>query len=136
MASSWSQQAGPAVKQDVTTLLNTALDLTRGTLDGGVASRQFMVLMDLAGSLSARMAYGADSVDTLVAAAIDDEPNLRAVLVVPDCGDEQSPVLRGYGDHRDSPAFDITVTWRWQAGARLLDVDSSQIVHSSWWLFE
>ena len=49
MASSWSEHAGPAVKQDVASLLNAAFDLTVGTFDGGAASRQFMILMDLAG---------------------------------------------------------------------------------------
>ena len=93
MASSWSEQAGPSVKQDVASLLNAAFDLTVGTFDGGMASRQFMILMDLDGALNARMGYGADSVDTLVASVIEDEPTLRAVLVVPDCGDEQSPTL-------------------------------------------
>jgi hypothetical protein len=30
---SWSEEAGPAVKQDVVTLLNAAFDVTVGTLD-------------------------------------------------------------------------------------------------------
>jgi len=81
--------------------------VTVGTLDGGAASRQFMIVMDLDGSVNGRMAYGADAIDTLVAMAIDDESTLRAVLVVPDYGDERSPTLRGYGDHRDGPAFDV-----------------------------
>ena len=136
MASSWSEQAGPAVKQDVASLLNAAFDLTVGTFDGGAASRQFLILMDLAGSLNARMGYGAGSVDDLVASVIDDESTLRAVLVVPDCGDAQNPTLRGYGDHRDGPAFDVTITWRRRPDAPLLDIVASQISHSAWWLFE
>ena len=43
MASSWSEQAGPAVKQDVASLLNAAFDVTVGTFDGGMASRQFTI---------------------------------------------------------------------------------------------
>lgn len=133
---SWSEEAGPAVKQDVVTLLNAAFDLTVGTLDGGAASRQFMVFMDLDGSVNGRMAWGTDSVDTLIAMAIDGESTLRAVLVVPDCGDERSPTLRGYGDHRDGPAFDVAITWRRRPDAALLEIVSSQISHSAWWLFE
>jgi hypothetical protein len=136
MASSWSEQAGPAVKQDVASLLNAAFDVTSGTFDGGIASRHFMIRMDLEGALNARMAYAADGIDRLVESVIDDEPSLRAVLIVPDCGDERSPTLRGYGDHREGPAFDVTITWRRRPGAPLLDVVSSQISHSSWWLFE
>ncbi len=136
MASSWSEEAGTAVKQDVASLLNAAFDVTIGTFDGGVASRQFMILMDLDGSLNARMAYGADSIDALIASVIDDESTLRAVLVVPDCGDERSPTLRGYGDHREGPAFDVTITWRRRPGAPLLDIVTSEISRSAWWLFE
>jgi hypothetical protein len=133
---SWSEEAGPAVKQDVATLLNAAFDVTVGTFDGGPASRQFMILMDLDGALNARMGYGSDSIDALVASAIDDESTLRAVLVVPDCGDERNPTLRGYGDHRDGPAFDVTIGWRRRPDAPLLEIVSSQISHSAWWLFE
>ena len=133
---SWTEEAGPAVKQDVVTLLNAAFDVTVGTLDGGAASRQFMILMDLDGSVTGRMGYGTDPIDSLVATAIDDEPTLRAVLVISDCGDERSPTLRGYGDHRDAPAFDITVNWRRRPDAPLLGIVSSQISHSDWWLFE
>jgi hypothetical protein len=136
MASSWSEEAGPAVKQDVATLLNAAFDVTVGTFDGGMASRQFMILMDLDGALNVRMGYGADSIDPLIASVIEDEPTLRAVLVVPDCGNEQSPTLRGCGDHREGPAFDVTIGWRRRPGAPLLDIVSSQISHSDWWLFE
>ena len=132
---SWSEQAGPAVRQDVVTLLNAAFDVTAGTLDGGVAPRQFMIVMDLDGSVNARMAWGADSIDALVAMAIDGESSLRAVLVVPDCGDERNPTLRGYGDHRDGPAFDVAITWRRRPGAPLLAIVGSQISPSSWWLF-
>ena len=101
-----------------------------------MASRQFMILMDLDGALNVRMGYGADSIDSLVASVIEDEPTPRAVLVVPDCGDEQSPTLRGYGDHREGPAFDVTIGWQRRPGAPLLDIASSQISHSDWWLFE
>jgi hypothetical protein len=133
---SWSEEAGPAVKQDVATLVSAAFDVTVGTLDGGAASRQFLILMDLDGSVTGRMGYGADSVDSLVATAINDEQTLRAVLVVSDCGDERSPTLRGYGDHRDAPAFDVTITWRRRPGGPLLGIVSSRISHSAWWLFE
>jgi hypothetical protein len=136
MAPSWSEQAGPAVKQDLASLLNVAFDITRGTLEGGVASRHFMVVMDLEGSLSGRMAYSPDAIDTLIESAIDDESRLRAVLVVPDCGDEQDPVLRGYGDHREGPAFDVTIAWQRRPDSPLLDIVGSQISPSSWWLFE
>src|SRR5262249_24755845 len=133
---SWSEDAGPAVKQDVVTLLNAAFDVTVATLDGGAASRQFMILMDLDGSVTGRLGYGADPIDGLVATAMSHEPSLRAVLVVSDCGDERSQTLRGYGDHRDAPAFDITVHWRRRPDAPLLGIVSSQIAHSAWWLFE
>ena len=132
---SWSEQAGPAVKQDVATLVSAAFDVTVGTLDGGAASRQFMILMDLDGSVTGRMGYGVDSIDSLVATAIDDE-TLRAVLVVSDCGDERNPTLRGYGDHRNAPAFDVTITWRRRPDTPLLGIVSSRITHSAWWLFE
>lgn len=133
---SWSEQAGPAVKQDVATLLNAAFDITVGTLDGGAASRQFLVLLDLDGGLNARMAYGADPIDSLVASAIDAESRVRAVLIVRDCGDERNPTLQGYGDHRDGPAFDVTIGWRRRPAAPLLEIVSSQISHSPWWLFD
>lgn len=133
---SWSEEAGPAVKQDVVTLLNAAFDVTVGTLDGGAASRQFMAYMDLDGSVNVRMAWGADPIGTLVATANDSESILRAVLIVLDCGDDGTPTLRGYGDHRDGPAFDVAITWRRRADAPLLAIVSAQISHSAWWLFE
>jgi hypothetical protein len=133
---SWSEEAGPAVKQDVVTLLNAAFDVTVGTLDGGAASRQFMAYMDLDGSVNVRMAWGADAIGTLVATANGSESTLRAVLIVLDCGDEGTPTLHGYGDHRDGPAFDVAITWRRRPDAPLLAIVSSQISHSAWWLFE
>ena len=136
MAAPWSEDAGPAVKQDVAGLLNAALDVTCSTFAGGTASRHVMVLMTLDGSLNVRMAYGADAVDTLVASILDDHAGLRAALVVPDCGDETDPTLRGYGDHREGPAFDVRITWRRRPDSPLLAIVDSRITHSAWWLFE
>jgi hypothetical protein len=113
---SWSEEAGPAVKQDVVTLLNAAFDVTVGTLDGGAASRQFMAYMDLDGSVNVRMAWGADAIGTLVATANGSESTLRAVLIVLDCGDEGTPTLHGYGDHRDGPAPRCAI-WCWRTAS-------------------
>lgn len=132
----WGEQASEVVKQDVTSLVNVALDITSSTLQGGVASRQFAVLMDLEGSLRGQLAFGDGAVDVLVQTAIENEASLRAVLIVPDCGDEAQPVLRGYGDHREGPPFECTFAWRRQTDSTELALDNWQFVPSSWWLFD
>jgi hypothetical protein len=135
MTTAWTDQASPSAKQDIASLLNVALDLTSASLRGGNVSRHFLVLMDLEGELTVRMGYGTNDVGVLVETVLDDYSSLRAILCVQDCGDQNSPRLRGFGDHRDSPPFDCDIDWR-QSGSSLLDVVSSRISASDWWLFE
>ena len=135
MTALWADQAGPSVKEDVTSLLNPALDVTSASIHGGIASRHFIVLMDLEGELLVRMGFGTSDVGALVEPVLDDYSSLRAILCVRDCGDETDPTLRAFGDHREAPAFDCEVSWRRTESSRL-DVVSFDISVSAWWLFD
>jgi hypothetical protein len=135
MTASWADQATPSAKQDIASLLNAALDVTSASLHGGIASRHFMVLMDLEGELTVRMGYGKSDIGALVETVLDNYSSLRAILCVQDCGDENNSTLRGFGDHRESPAFSCEIGWR-RTESSLLDLVSSHISASDWWLFE
>jgi hypothetical protein len=135
MTTSWSEQVSPSAKQDIASLLNVALDVTSASLRGATSSHHFLVLLNLEGERTVRMGYGTSDVGELVETVLDDHTSLRAILCVRDCGDEHSSRLRGFGDHRESPPFDCEIAWRY-TGSPLLEVVSSSISDSDWWLFE
>jgi hypothetical protein len=136
MKGSWADQASQAVKQDLSVLLNAALDVVASGFDNELKPNCFLILMNLEGQVTARLQYGHADVEHLVETVFDDQPSLRAVLCVRDPGTGPDPRLAAFGEHREAPAFSCTLRWQRTAGMPPLRVTGCEITLSDWWFFQ
>jgi len=106
----WAATATPAVRQDVSFLLEVAAEVAGSLVERG-ASQPFGVVMDHEGTVTVRsevLPPEADewaAVSTLADSVQAHADRLRAALLVASTGDALDPRARIFGDHREGRPF-------------------------------
>jgi hypothetical protein len=106
----WAATATPAVRQDVSAMLEVAAEVAGSNTQRG-ASQPFAVLMDHEGTITLRSAFFPpeadewEAVSTLADSIETHAAGLRAALLIAGGAAAPDPRARVFGDHREGRPF-------------------------------